>query len=1225
MGLGKTRQAIAYILGIRAGLKSTASDGPPGESFAPSLKGSAWQRALVLAPAMLVRGEQSVWQRELREVAAQWQEDLKVWTWHGERAIDMQYEVNTAQWKGPIVQLYDVVLTSYESFLQNQDKFLQESWSCVVLDEAQTIKNHGSQTAHAVKRLSHVPYRLALTGSPIENSLDDLHSILEFVEPDCAGSIQEFRENFAQGSEGRASLQKLLQSVMLRRENGEAIQMVAKEEVEVSVRMAPDQAKAYEVLKEGIDSPEVSFHKQFREMELLCTHPWCYLQRRAGEDITADALARRGVRRGKVQLPERFYTEAHEQDINDSGKLAELFGILRGIHARRDKVLVFFCRTVTSELLAALVKREFGIQPGILRGDTPQAERERIISEFKADPIPGEAQSQVLLLSVWVGAVGLNLPEARWVVHLERVWNPALERQATSRVHRLTSRFPVKAYCLFTEGTIEARKCEVLSFKHRLSSNVMEALDADFDEGQDEEKPLKEDAELRQLMCGEFAEDSGGQDEELAEAEPGEPGEQVESEEEGTGKKKCPPQALYPTLDRLKPPQMKRLWVGKYGDPTDEELWEWYTVQGRREVHEKAPTFTTGRLNERKPQRQDRPKVHRPFNSRCSRIRDVSERRDHVVSVPLGESGVCSRLFIPEHLRELFLEDEGIQKRPPAANEAPFTILTPSFSRSALDDEVGLLDLSSTMVTESGEPLKFLHIVAVKASEVEKYRSSAPFFVVMELPNVVTVQHQKYGAQTPEELGVGCARHWLVRLAASLKLDYAFFLDDSVRSWRGITLVDDAQCQFGHPSGSKAHCKIIPMARVMDYLVAPEFYKEELPKFGLFGFARLAPELLLARTAFSRSHVYSAFLLNISKVLKEGLNYKQELFVWEDIFFNLQVHDVVKTNRFAMVKQPYKTGGCSEMVARSANPFIRARAVNRLSAEELAAEVMGEAPQLDEGKKKRGRPSGGSKRKLPPEVEESGQVFDLFKLEEDPSLQVEGAVVDDNGALVNTYYKRFIQAFKDAEKARADVAAPTGLKRPGVRPTEEIPETVKFWDDSLGRRKGVTHSRETWGAGYIAKPVKPEDKKKGSKWFNVKTWGCWRMAFFMARLQQQVWKKRYEDAVRNGEIEGKPEATTPEAKSKKRDTEAQSGQKRRGRPRHDKGQAASSSKGEEKRSKRKSSTPPTLESFFQARRKVEAPEVSKPAPEKKQKTLAAFMKGSGSASSQAPCAGEAWI
>eukprot|EP00435_Cladocopium_sp_Y103_P024484 s738_g6.t1 len=244
--------------------------------------------------------------------------------------------------------------------------------------------------------------------------------------------------------------------------------------------------------------------------------------------------------------PERFYGEAKDQDINDSGKTAELFAILRGVQARREKVLVFFCRTVTSELLAALMEREFGVRPGILRGDTPHAERERIISQFKADPIPGEPFSQVLLLSVWVGAVGLNLPEARWVIHMERVWNPAMERQATSRAHRLTSRFPVKAYCLFTEDTVEARKCAVLSFKSQLSTNVMEALDADFDEGQDDEKLLKEDRELRQLICGEKSlatddisqELDLGQDEleELAnEADEGEESE----EEDGKGKKKC--------------------------------------------------------------------------------------------------------------------------------------------------------------------------------------------------------------------------------------------------------------------------------------------------------------------------------------------------------------------------------------------------------------------------------------------------------------------------------------------------------------------------------------------------------------------------------------------------------------------------------------------------------------------------------------------------------------
>ncbi|CAJ1419916.1 unnamed protein product [Effrenium voratum] len=248
---------------------------------------------------MLVRGEDSVWQRELREAGAQWQEQLRVWQWHGERACDLRYEVNTATWKGPILELYDVVLTSYESFLANHEKFLQESWTCVVLDEAQTIKNHNSQTANAVKRLAQAPFRLALTGSPIENSLDDMHSILQFVEPSCCGSLQDFRQRFAGTEEGRALLQKLLHSVMLRRDSGEAVQMVAREEVEVQVVMAPDQTNIYQVLQQELSSPEISIHKQLRDMELLCTHPWCYLQRPTGEDLHDDALTRRGVARQK--------------------------------------------------------------------------------------------------------------------------------------------------------------------------------------------------------------------------------------------------------------------------------------------------------------------------------------------------------------------------------------------------------------------------------------------------------------------------------------------------------------------------------------------------------------------------------------------------------------------------------------------------------------------------------------------------------------------------------------------------------------------------------------------------------------------------------------------------------------------------------------------------------------------------------------------------------------
>ncbi|CAE8693575.1 unnamed protein product [Polarella glacialis] len=239
MGLGKTRQAISYLLGIRAGLKPRDPSDARTPGTVPDLRVPdgkppvAWERALVLAPAILVRGDDSVWQKELREASALWREPLRVWQWHGERACDLRSVAHTSQWTGPMLELFDVVVTSYESFLMNHEQFLRESWTVVILDEAQSIKNHASQTAAAVKRLVAAPYRLALTGTPIENSIDDIHSILQFVEPDCAGSLSDFRQRFPDSDEGRSSLRRLLQSVTLRREGGEAVKMVAKEEVEV--------------------------------------------------------------------------------------------------------------------------------------------------------------------------------------------------------------------------------------------------------------------------------------------------------------------------------------------------------------------------------------------------------------------------------------------------------------------------------------------------------------------------------------------------------------------------------------------------------------------------------------------------------------------------------------------------------------------------------------------------------------------------------------------------------------------------------------------------------------------------------------------------------------------------------------------------------------------------------------------------------------------------------
>lgn len=1012
MGLGKTRQAIAWVMGIRAALEHEGpEDKNPGfPQVCCGVKGCnqkscgpvKWTRALILAPAMLVRGEDAVWVKELQVAGKLFGQPLKVWQWHGDKAIELQSVVYRSNWKGPMIELFDFVLTSYESFLLNQEQFVRENWTCVVLDEAQSIKNHATQTAAAVKRLSAVPFRLALTGSPIENSPDDLHSILQFTEPDCAGTLQDFRRRFPSGEEGESSLRRLLQTTALRREAGEARQMVPLEEVEIPVKMAPLQEQLYEHLAGRILNSEVSEHKRLRELELVCTHPWCYhhVQRKYLEDGT------RPDPQDEAVLPGQFLGDAAEQSIEDSGKLVEIFHILRGVIARREKALIFFCRTVTGLLLQALIEREFGFKPGMLRGETPMNERERSIRDFRAEQLPGGLpQPQFLLLSVWVGAVGLNLPEARWILHAERVWNPALERQATARAHRLTSAHPVKAYCLYTEATVEERKRAVLSFKHRLSSHVMDALDqADDEPDQVEGEGVKEreaDApapQVRAQLSGEALRALlGGFDTKIDEGEDFDPepdGEESEREDvdspdvedpSGSGGSSSSGTAdlrsrdTHPRLQSLRPAQLPEPIFGKYGDPRDEEVWTQYVHRGSREVHPKAPSRSTACLYQA-PKTSSTSSPAAPLTSRASRIADSKAREDIILSVALGGGASC-RLFVPKLMWPHFKVSEApsqageagslepplsgkLSLREPRENDAPFPIFMPSFGRSAVDAEVGLLDLTETMKGSDGQPLDFLQIVAVKPSEVEKYRMSAPFFVVMELPPRAEIQHYLYGKIGPQDLGVGCARHWLVRLASTLELDFIFMLDDSVRAWKGVTLVNDSHSLLGLKPGPKAQWTPLPMGRVLQHFAEPEFLRNELPNFAAVGFARASPDLLSAKTAFKRAHVYSAFILNVAKAKATGLNFRQDLYVWEDLHFNMMAKDVCKTNRFAMVKKQFRSGGCSAQVARSANPIIRVEAEKKLSPEEIAAIALGdkvEPPAESSRGKGRGRGKGKKK------------------------------------------------------------------------------------------------------------------------------------------------------------------------------------------------------------------------------------------------------------------------
>lgn len=1117
MGLGKTRQAIAWLIGLREALTSSSAGGVADTGMHPApcqtclvcggsgcgqpgCKPVTWERALVVAPAMLVRGEDSVWIKELRDMSKLWQTRLKVWHWYGEKATDLRSIAYTSEGKRSLVELFDIVVVGYEAFLNNQEQFCQERWTCVIIDEAQAIKNHSAQIAAAVKKLAEVPFRLAMTGSPIENSLDDVHSILQFVQPDCAGSLYDFRQRFPSTEEGQNMLRKFLQTLVLRREcEGSSIEMVAKEEVEVPVGMAPIQKQIYE-------SPvkNVFVLKRFRDLELLCTHPWCYAAKATGD--------------ARNTIPERFFKEPEHQSLEDSGKLTELFKILRGLLARQEKVLIFFSRIITSELLAALIKREFGFQPPIVRGDMAFADREREIHEFQAVPTPGlPPPPQVLLLSVWVGSVGLNLPEARWVIHAERVWNPAREKQATSRAHRLTSKLSVKAYGLYTENSVEERKRTVLAHKCALSSTVMESLDGDLDFDEDADLNLdSSNSFLENLISGESAGTATNEDFETG---------SVMSDEEDAdiGTDTCSDElrGLHPNVDKISPAHIIPPVIGKYGNPLDESLWDWYTCKGHREVHPNAHLASTAHMQENGVKMTSTPNLQ--FSSRPSRIHDAQARGDEEFAVDCG--GIQCRLFIPHSSMHHFVKDEGgaLRLAAPRPGMAPFPLFMPSSGRSAVHPQVGLLDLTATMVDADGKALDYVQIVAVKPSEVEMYRATAPFFVVFELPRTVVMTHPTYGDVTPEELGVGCSRHWLMKLADSLRAPYIFMLDDSVHCWRGVTLAHDPHPLFGLTAKRRAQFTSVPLGRVLLHLSDADFLQTEFARLSLIGFARFRPEMIRARAAYKRSHVYSALLVNVNKVLhQDKVNYLQGLFVWEDLQLNSAVRDICKCYRFAMIKRQYSSGGCTQYKAHSENPVVYCPSTKKLSPDQIAAEAL----QQDSGTSAssrsdgqglpRGRKKGkhGKGQSSNPEVDDKDSteplaVQDWFKLEDEPELSVDGAVCDENGRLVTAYYKRFIRAFKDREQAIAaasDPAAPQRLLPSGMRRGETVPYAVRIWDDT--RRRGVRIGFDwgnSWGAGWISEGREESAK---ARWWNIKTWGSWRLSFILARLQRAVWEKR---------------------------------------------------------------------------------------------------------------------
>ena len=405
MGLGKTIQAIAFIVRFRA--ETPPPDGP----------------VLVVAPVSVTLN----WVREIRKFAP----SLKVLLHQGgARATGGTFLASCGA--------ADVVVTGYSLLVRDFRDFADARFSALVLDEAQTIKNPDTRAARAARALE-IPARVALTGTPFENSANDLWSIEEFLNPGLLGARADFEETFTRAirtdarSGAAAKLRRLLEPFMLRRlktDPGIAAELGEKREIREYCPLAPAQRRAYEDALAAFRADAAS-----------------------GEPSRGRILA--------------LLTEL-KLVCDGAGKLARLDELLAEIFANGESCLVFTQYAKVGRMLRAHLQEEFGRLFPFLHGGLSPARRDEEIAAFQADPEPN-----AFILSLKAGGFGLNLTRATHVIHFDRWWNPAVENQATDRAHRIGQSRTVFVHLFICAGTLEDHIDALLESKRGVAGEVV--------------------------------------------------------------------------------------------------------------------------------------------------------------------------------------------------------------------------------------------------------------------------------------------------------------------------------------------------------------------------------------------------------------------------------------------------------------------------------------------------------------------------------------------------------------------------------------------------------------------------------------------------------------------------------------------------------------------------------------------------------------------------------
>ncbi len=423
MGLGKTPTMLAHLGRAQAAARAAVE----GDGDAVSAG-----KALVIAPPAVVGN----WARE----AAKFTPGLRVVLHHGARRAD------AAEFEAEIARA-DVVITTYGTAVRDIDVLAGRTWSRLVLDEAQAIKNPTNESAQQLRRIP-ARSRIALTGTPIENGLGDLWAILDFTNPGLVGPRATFVSQLA--GEGEAALKALNGILVFRRTKSEpavAAELPDRIDELDHCSMTAEQIGLYQAVldrlivssADGAEQRKGAVLAAITALKQICNHPANYLD-------DGRPLAGR------------------------SGKLARLEEIVEQVFAADEKVLIFTHFAEWGRMLAAYLSQTFGRRIQCYDGSLARGTRDAMVAEFQA-----EAGAGALVLSLKAGGVGLNLTAASHVVLYDRWWNPAVEDQARDRAWRIGQTRTVISHRLVCPGTVDERVEEVVAGKRHIADLVLPA------------------------------------------------------------------------------------------------------------------------------------------------------------------------------------------------------------------------------------------------------------------------------------------------------------------------------------------------------------------------------------------------------------------------------------------------------------------------------------------------------------------------------------------------------------------------------------------------------------------------------------------------------------------------------------------------------------------------------------------------------------------------------